>query len=244
MKDIKLSENNRKIVPQQVERLKLLMAKYGYIQSMPIIVNEDGEIIDGQHRYLAAKELNIEAPIVIEKQTGALDFIPVINSSQLKWTVDNYVDYFANKGYPDFIALRQLCKAKNIKTTVAFAVINNGTCIDRSGVAISAMYKKAHPIKSGTFKFPDLSEKGLKKIERRIDGIIRIADTTRLPKTDKLMVAIIRLAKDPNFSFAVMESKIERQRSRLYRCGTIQEYMTMLANIYNNMRALDKRITV
>ena len=44
MADIKLTEANRDIVPQQVERLKKSIKKYGYLEGMPIVVDEDGFI--------------------------------------------------------------------------------------------------------------------------------------------------------------------------------------------------------
>jgi hypothetical protein len=90
------------------------------------------------------------------------------------------------------------------------------------------------PLKDGTFKFDDISDKGLAKISRKIDKILHVITLLDLPKTDRLVVAITRLMKDDNFSFTTMENKIAYQKSRVYRCSTIQEYMVMLANIYNN----------
>lgn len=227
MADIKMTEANRDIVPQQVERLKESIRKYGYLEGMPIVVDEDGFIIDGQHRYMACKELKIEPPII---QAASFDIVPIINSTQLKWTMKDFVKYFAEKGYAHYVVLRALCKAKNISPATAYSLIFN-KAPDRTG--ISRTHKLANPLKDGTFQFPDISEKGLAKIERKIDAILALVSKLGLPRTDRLLIAIARLAADKNFSFSVMNQKIDFQRARVYRCATIQEYMQMLANIYN-----------
>ena len=99
MENIKICSANRDIARPQVDRLKKLIQKYGYIESYPIIVDPDGLIIDGQHRYLACKELSIEPPIVVEK---SFDLTPILNSSQMRWSTKDYVKYYAAKGYEHF----------------------------------------------------------------------------------------------------------------------------------------------
>lgn len=234
---IKLSEANREISKGQVERIKLLIKKHGYIKALPIIVDEDGLIIDGQHRFLACKELNIEPTIVVEP---SFDITPILNASQLKWGTKDYVKYYAVKGYEDYIILEQLCKKKNISPSIAYNIIFNKT-VERQGITRNKIYEESK-LKSGLMKLPDTSEKGLAKIERKVDRILNLISYLNLPRTDRLIVAISRLAKDENFVFSTMKNKIDYQRSRIYRCSTIQEYMQMLANIYNHKNS--KKIVV
>lgn len=227
MENIKISDANRNISRAHVERLKELLKKHGYVNSRPIIVDPDGLIIDGQHRYLACKELKITPTIVVEE---SFDLTPVLNSSQLNWSMADYVKYYATKGYEHFVIMEQICKSKNLKPGVVYNIVFNKT-LERTGMSRQV---SKFPLKDGTFKFPDISEKGLAKLERKIDRVIHLISLLDLPKTDRLIIAISRLAKDGNFSFDTMEAKIAYQRARIYRCSTIQEYMQMLANIYNN----------
>ena len=53
----KILEGNRNINLANVERLVKSIEENGFLQ-MPIIVNENYEVIDGQHRLMAAKKLN------------------------------------------------------------------------------------------------------------------------------------------------------------------------------------------
>lgn len=226
LKDIKITDVNRDICANHVERLKELIKEHGYYEGLPIIVDEDGLIIDGQHRYLACKALKVEPTIVVDK---SFDMVPFINSTQLSWTLRDYVKYYAAKGYEDFVILEQICKSKKISPNTAFAIMFNKVS-SRTGLQRKSA---KNPLKDGTFKIPDKSDKGLAKLERKIDAVLRTVSLLGLPRTDRLLLAIARLAEDNNFSFKVMEKKIEYQKARIYRCATIQEYKHMLSSIYN-----------
>lgn len=226
LKNITLGPDNRQTVDKQVSRLVESIRKYGYVEGMPILVNKKGEIIDGQHRFLACKQLQIEPDIVEVDSTS--DIIPVVNSTQLPWRHADYVKYYAGKGIQDYIILEQICKNKHISPKVVEVMITN-----KSSYRDSMRRNIVNPIRSGEFKIPDKSDKGLAKLERKITAILNVVTLLGLPKTERLILAICRLAEDKNFSFSVLESKINYQRSKIYRCTTIDEYKVMLATIYN-----------
>lgn len=230
MKDLKMLDFNRPIQRGQVDRLKALIEEKGYNKGLPIIVDKDGNILDGQHRYVACKELGIE-PIIVEGGTD--DLIPLLNSTQLKWKTEDYVNYYAGKGLPDYIILKNICLAKKISPSVAYNIVTNRSVL-RSNLTKGHGEKRImNPINDGSFKFPENTPKYFEKLERKIDNILNLVVQLRLPRTDKLVVAIARLAENSNFSFVTMLSKIELQRARIYRCTTIGEYIEMLCNVYN-----------
>lgn len=236
LKDIRLTDVNRDVNPYHVERLKNLIEKHGYFAGAPIIVDEDGLIIDGQHRYKACLELGVE-PVIV--QDGNFDMVPILNSTQLSWSLKDYVKYYAAKAYEDYVILEQLCKAKNISVSAAYNILT-GKSTSRTG--LNKHNGGRNPLKNGTFTIPDKSQKGLAKLERKVDAIMRIVSLLGLPRTDRLILAITRLTEDKNFVFKIMENKIDYQRARIYRCSTINEYMQMLANIYNHKNS--KKVTV
>lgn len=234
MKDIKITEANRKINQYQVERLERIIKKNGYCKGRPILVDQDGFIVDGQHRYLACKNLGIDAPI---EQVDNFDLVATLNSTQLNWSLRDYVNFYAVKGLEDYIILDALCKEKGISPAVAITIIYG-----KSLGKVGSTKASDNPIRTGNLTIPDKSPKGLAKLERKVQAILDLVAQLDLPKTDRLITAITRLSNDSNFSFKIMQNKIAYQRSRIYRCTTIQEYMTMLSNIYNNKNA--KKVTV
>lgn len=231
LKDLKITEANRDIRRNQVDRIKESIKAHGYINAVPILVDEDGLIIDGQHRYIACKELGIEPTIL---QAGNFNLVPVLNSTQLSWSLSDFVKYYAAKGYEDYVILENICKSKKLKPSLVYNMIHNKSVNRPTMDRQLKGSQQPEPIKHGTFKFPDKSSKGLAKLERKIDAILELVSELKLPRTDRLVIAIAKLTQDPNFAFDTMRNKIEYQRARIYKCTTIQEYMVMLANIYNN----------
>ena len=227
MENIKICAANRDISENHVERLKDLIRDKGYIYAFPIIVDKEGNIIDGQHRYLACKQLGI-TPVILE--TSSFDMVPILNSTQLRWGLKDFLKYYAAKGYEDYMIIEQICKKKDLTCNAAIACIT-GRTLERGGLAKTS--QNNNTFKNGTFKLPDKSDKGLAKMERKIDAILNLITQLGLPRTDRLIVAISRLANNPKFSFTTMLDKIELQKARIYRCTTINEYVHMLTNIYN-----------
>lgn len=72
--DLEVSKDQRKPSKEHIERLKDSISKAGFVSALICIKGEDGKyiIVDGQHRYLAAKELGIDKVpcIVIPKEYG------------------------------------------------------------------------------------------------------------------------------------------------------------------------------
>lgn len=50
---------NRSINRSHVNKLKKSLSEYGFLSSQPITVSNDMKIIDGQHRFIACKEMGI-----------------------------------------------------------------------------------------------------------------------------------------------------------------------------------------
>lgn len=93
----KYSSNNRGIKPVNVAKIKKSMEKYGFIAGRPVLCTAEGVIVDGQHRFEAAKELNL--PILYEIVTT--DFVKTmieLNSTQTNWELLDYINSYADQG--------------------------------------------------------------------------------------------------------------------------------------------------
>lgn len=92
-------ESNRKINGGLVARLKDSIHKIGYIESKPILVTKNMEIIDGQHRFYACKELKL--PVVFSINNSESDINEIVtglNSTQLIWRLSDYIEHYAKLG--------------------------------------------------------------------------------------------------------------------------------------------------
>ena len=100
---------NRIIQNGLVERLKQSITKIGYIEARPILVNEDYEIIDGQNRFVACKELQIPIVYSIMKRNGITDdeIIAELNKNQLVWRLQDFIHHFAQQGVKYHSVIRE-----------------------------------------------------------------------------------------------------------------------------------------
>ena len=73
----------------------------------PIIVNENYEIIDGQNRLEALKQLNLPVSFIIREGLG-IDACRSLNIGQTNWGTEDYVYSFANVGNPNYKRLASL----------------------------------------------------------------------------------------------------------------------------------------
>lgn len=108
-KQFKLMPGNRRVVKAHVKNLAQSMALYPEIfQLKPILVNKHYEVIDGQHRLAAAKQLKV--PVWYEKvgDVGANEAV-IINNNQRNWSMLDYARSYAafgNEEYKAFLRIR------------------------------------------------------------------------------------------------------------------------------------------
>lgn len=91
----KWRDSNRQINDKNVRKLEKDIKERG-LQS-PIVVNEDYEIIDGQHRFVALKRLGQVIPFIISRRFKEDEDIAAMQVS-LKWTAWDYCWNRAERG--------------------------------------------------------------------------------------------------------------------------------------------------
>jgi hypothetical protein len=99
---------NRKLNDANFKRLKKsINEKDGgtnLLHASPIIVNENMEIIDGQHRFWAAKELGLEVYYIVVRGCG-LEETRILNQVSKKWDADDFLNAYCelgNENYEDY----------------------------------------------------------------------------------------------------------------------------------------------
>ena len=120
--EFKFTDLNRPINRNRIEKLKESMKKHGYMSEFPVIINDSCEIIDGQHRYIAATELGIEYSYSIrDDESIMID----INTTQKAQNLSNYVNYYAKMGNEDYIKIQMFSKNYCTNITEAIEILLN-----------------------------------------------------------------------------------------------------------------------
>lgn len=229
-------KGNRPPNPQHIRRLCDSIKKYGILQN-PIIVNENMDVIDGQHRLLAAKESNSSIYFIVVNGYK-LEEVQVLNLNQKNWTRIDFMEGYANMGIESYVKLRNFAiKNKEFNISDCIAMCQNSA--SSSSVMISQKYRTTHKV---VLNQKEVFEEGTWK-GKDFDLAQDFADKIKLVKPyykgynrSVFVAAMIGLFKNDNFDFIEFLNKIKNQPNRLVDCTNVAQYRLLIEDIYNHRR--------
>ena len=114
---------NRTINANNVKKLKESINENGYKKSQPIIVNQDFEIIEGQHRFVACEELKLPIYFTIEREDeDSIKLTQDLNKNQKNWGLIDYIKSYVDRGYQDYINFLRFVEDRNLNVTTAIVL--------------------------------------------------------------------------------------------------------------------------
>lgn len=99
-------KGNRNVTNKRIGIIKDCISQVGYI-SNPIICNEKMEVIDGQGRVEALKQLNMPVEYRIIEGLGITE-CRAMNLKPTGWTLSDFIDSYAEQGNENYIKLKEL----------------------------------------------------------------------------------------------------------------------------------------
>lgn len=114
-------EGNREVKRTNVNKIISSIKVNGYIEN-PIIVNDHLEIIDGQHRLEALKELNMPVHYIIVKNKG-LKECSVMNAKATVWSTKDFLNANVARGSKNAEYILKLCDKYNVTEQIAITSI-------------------------------------------------------------------------------------------------------------------------
>jgi len=218
----KFNSLQRKIKESHVKELMESMKLHGFLTNKAISVNEKNEIIDGHHRYLAAK--NLGYPILVQVSKG-LNEASIIQANQLQenWDKHDFTNTYAIQGNPNYIALRDFMqKFPKFKITQSLILLMNEP--------------NAHPKKKefqqGKFKIASV-----KKAEEFAVKIEALANHFPKAYQGKFISALICCeTRCKAFSFGEFVEKLSKFPDKLTPSITTKGYLEKFEEVYNYHR--------
>lgn len=226
----KFLQGNRNINRPHLVRLRHSFEKR-YLFS-PIIVNEKYEIIDGQHRFTAAKELG--EPINFIVVNGySLKEVQMLNTNMANWGQLDYLNAYCDLGYSDYLKLREFMNAYpdfGIRSAQTILTQRSGTDRNRKDKSIknkygsySYKYFEDGEFRAGNYDLAvDIAEK-LLQFKPYYDGFSR----------STFVSAFIGIVKIQDYDHTQMIARVAASPRSVVHCNNIGQYKEMLEEIYN-----------
>lgn len=213
-----------------VKRLTESLRKYG-MKCNPILVNEKMQVIDGQHRLLAAKEVKSEVYFIIIFGSNLTD-VHTLNLNQKNWSKKDFMEGYANMGLKSYIKLRDFVKKNEDYTFMDCIAFCNNTS------SICATTNKTGQKKSGQYIFEEGTWLGKDfNLGQEWANKIRMIKPYYIGYNRSVFVgAMIILFQHPDFDFNEFMHKVRLQPTALVDCANRDQYKTLIEDIYNFKR--------
>jgi hypothetical protein len=224
-------DGNRVPNLQHIRRLSASVEQYG-MKCNPIIVNERLEVIDGQHRLAAAKEVGTYVYyIVIEGYT--LSEVHTLNLNQKNWTKKDFMYGYADMGVMSYVKLKKFVE-KNDDFTFNDCIAFCSNITGGSDNTISKKYNKKGSRNSleifeeGTWKGKDF------ELGQEWANKIRMIKPYYHNYTRSTFVGtMLGLFLNDRFDFNEFMHKVRLQPTALVDCANREQYKTLIEDIYN-----------
>ena len=210
-KQFKLLNNNRDIRMSHVNKLMNSMKKNRLIS--PILINESGEIIDGQHRFEAQKLLELPIPFIVQNGYGTKE-AQILNINTSNWQLTNWLKWYSKEGIKDYIVF------KGFKDKYKFE-------IEQCSQILSGSYNKDSFV-GGFFKVKDYNN-AVKCAEMIWDFRPYFKEF----KNRMFIRAILDCFKNKEYNHSLFLRKLSFQGNSLVVCVDKKTNLRMIESIYN-----------
>lgn len=213
-------DNREKIDQTHVGRIADSLRSRNMLDLKPILVNEKMEIMDGQHRVLAAKEAQVEIFYQIERAITPQDMLK-LNLSK-NWTISDYLNFYCHHQYDEYLKLRNFIKKHNITLRVGITI------------ALGESKKAFTDFRDGKFEFMDEDVKDyIDLCWETIHYLQKINGFSPYLNSSRFWKALIVLFKHSNFYKEKWIENMRRQTDHFNAKVSIKDYIKMLESIYN-----------
>lgn len=222
-------KGNRDLTESHVKYLMRSIAENGWV-GPAILVDKAGKQLNGQHRVEACRRLGVPVRFTIE--TNPVEgVIQITNTGQKNWSLNDSIHRFVKLGNQHYILLSNLMRQ--------FPEISATEC--RMLCANSFNSSNREVFESGKFIVKDIEV-----AKEWAKNIMSLKPYFEKGFNRSMFVrALIKIfSKRPEFSFEEFMHKIRLRPGSIYMCGTVDQYLNMIEDIYNYKRKAEDKINL
>lgn len=217
------NSEQRPIDVKHVRDIMDSMKTFGFLPSKPVQVYQEGKkftIIDGHHRYVAAKNLGIPVVFVSEPKSNS-ESMSKVNGLQKTWQLKNYLSQYVKRGYS---AYRELDEYNRL----GFSIQQAAKMLAGMSAAGYGGGKVSVSLRDGTFKV--VARDKIEVIARflRDEGAKNPAYATT-----NFITAFELCLRVADFSHEQLTRKLSLNPKTITRTATVDQMLDQIEEVYN-----------
>jgi ParB-like nuclease family protein len=182
---------------------------------IPIQVNENYEIVDGQHRFHAWRKLSMPIYFIVNEGYG-LDEVELANNSGVLWKSEDFLNKFVIQKRPEYIVIDDYLNKYKLNITDLMKLLSHYQVQSEKHIMTQFMQGK-------------ISLDGLEHVQIFLDTLEQFSFFP-FYKNKAFVRAYFKFYTHERFNLDRMMKQIEVRRGQFIKYNTIDEYLCMLAN--------------
>ncbi|MBR2684412.1 MAG: ParB N-terminal domain-containing protein [Atopobiaceae bacterium] len=212
-------EGNREVTARRAKNIRKSIEEIGLVPA-PIVVNERMEVIDGQGRLEAIKQLGLPAFFIIVKGLG-LDECVAMNVNSTPWTVKDYIESYAEIGKPDYVRLKMLMDSYDLPINVVICA------------ATGLMATVSANVTKGKIKLDEQFYWDVDKMLAYVERFVKVMKANHISNRSPVLSALCFCYQCEDVDNERMFNAFERHCHKLNSGSKITEVLDVLTEIYN-----------
>lgn len=213
-------ETNRDVLQGRVDKVKKSIKNNGWIKGSAILVNEKMEIIDGQARLEACKQLELPIQYIVGEGIGRKECAAANNSTI--WRQYDWIKSYADGGNTNYKYLQILMDkyAKKVGTATVMCAVSGTMGIDKTTIQNGRVNISAERFEMATRALDFVSD--FEPYVGKLEG-----------RKDTIMSAICFLYNADGIDNNKLLAKFKKNRPLLGAVAGAKSAFDELSNIYN-----------
>lgn len=214
------TDNRAEIRQHHVNKLKASILQRNMLDLRPITVNDNFEVMDGQHRLKAAQQLGVDIYYTVDDKATIQDLL--LMNVNLQWSAQDYLNYYCKNGYMEYIKLKRFMEEKDLH------LYNALECCGKTS--------QRKVFNSGQFQFSSFDSLDLiERIKETIDFIKMIngANNNQYTRSCKFWRPLKLVMNHHSFNYEKWKRNLEINITKIGPRGTTKQYLELFQDIYN-----------